>query len=500
MAVLLALLGALALLAIYTLHTVLSFRRVWGSIDLPSPKASSWILGHVFQLLDSHKRHELFEDWFTECGCDAYKIRLGPAIHVHVRAGLDNEAVMKGSNNRTKLLEAVDDAFNFGSESLFTALSKEKWSPHVVPVRRFFKGKSLDAHLERLLYPKLTQLCEVIDAKGNEPFNANNVTAALTLDFICHALGRSQQDALGGSVEGLQLLEDLKAYMASFRYVLGNPHFHRMWWNPAVKELYRLKKKMHAVCADVLANARARRESADYDPSQPSLADVILDIKGPGGEAKCESRRLTDVLAMLIAGYDTTALTLGFVLHLIGTHPDAQHKLQQEIDAIEHISVAQKPPYMWAVVKEALRLAPVAGGGLYRAAIKPVQLATNNAVVPGGGRVEMNVCVYSAHTHTGNFGPDAQSFNPDRWLPGGDEERRGPEHGMRMLAFGYGPRSCIGRPLAEAELTLALATLLRRYTFTAVDAELELATDLTLFPVNGVWLRAQRRDCLSASA
>ena len=114
--------------------------------------------------------------------------------------------------------------------------------------------------------------------------------------------------------------------------------------------------------------------------------------------------------------------------------------------------------YLRACIDEALRLAPPAGGPLWRQV--PDEGATVGGVfIPGG--LDVGVGVYSIH-HNAAYFPDPYRFNPQRW--GGSGRTT-----SAYMPFSLGQRSCIGKSLALNEVTLALARLFWEFEIEAAD-------------------------------
>ena len=95
--------------------------------------------------------------------------------------------------------------------------------------------------------------------------------------------------------------------------------------------------------------------------------------------------------------------------------------------------------------------------------------------------------------------PDAWSFQPDRWLEGNDAEQLALRR-RRLVAFGRGSRSCIGRDLALTEICIALSYLLRRFDFdlcgtddSDVDFQRDLFVPTAKLGSKGIRLRVHRR-------
>ena len=146
------------------------------------------------------------------------------------------------------------------------------------------------------------------------------------------------------------------------------------------------------------------------------------------------------------AGADTTAIALRSVFYHLMRNPSAYTRLLREIDTASAdgslsdpvtYSEAVKLPYLNAVIKEAMRLHPSVG--LHMPRTVPAGGATISGLFfPPGYRVGINAAV--VHYDRDVFGPDADEFNPERWLKG-DVSRMA----RTTLTFGAGTRTCIGK-------------------------------------------------------
>ena len=155
----------------------------------------------------------------------------------------------------------------------------------------------------------------------------------------------------------------------------------------------------------------------------------------------------SELLNILLAGRDTTASLLSNVWFSLSKHPDIWSKLRDEVDTLNGT-----PPtydqvkdlrYLHAILKESLRLYPIV----------PVnaRIALTDTTLPSGGGPDGQSPVfipkgqivawdlYSMHRRKDIYGPDAEDFNPDRWLSptGGPEGALRP--GWSYLPFNGGP-------------------------------------------------------------
>ncbi|CAB3400439.1 unnamed protein product [Caenorhabditis bovis] len=177
-------------------------------------------------------------------------------------------------------------------------------------------------------------------------------------------------------------------------------------------------------------------------------------------------------MIFLLAGFDTTANTMGYVSYLLAKHPDVLKKVQQEVDEVcENANISfddiNKLNYLEAVIKETLRLYPVAYFACSREAVNDTILG--KIKIDKGTFIEANVM--ALHRDPEVWGENAEEFHPERFL----EKLENPRHVISWIPFGAGPRQCIGMRLGLTEAKLGLAHLLRKYDIVkSVDTEEDL--------------------------
>lgn len=199
------------------------------------------------------------------------------------------------------------------------------------------------------------------------------------------------------------------------------------------------------------------------------------------------------VITFVAAGHETTSGALSFALYYLTRNPAALAAAQAEVDAMFGDETAPKPTfaqvtklrYIRRVLDEALRLWPTAPGYL-RAAREDTMLGGKYRMRAGDWVV---VGLPLLHRDPSVWGPDADSFNPDRFAPGAARKRPAQSY----KPFGTGDRACIGRQFAAHEAVLALALVLHRYELVPDPAyTLRIVESLTLKP-DGFALRLRRR-------
>ncbi|KAG2434479.1 hypothetical protein HYH02_012308 [Chlamydomonas schloesseri] len=222
-------------------------------------------------------------------------------------------------------------------------------------------------------------------------------------------------------------------------------------------------------------------------------------MEGRRGASQEERLSDTEVIAQsftfVMAGFETTALTLSLVTFLLATHPEAAARLTAEVDALgdgelTHEVLAEELPYTEAVIKEALRLYPPIPYFI-REAREDLDL--------GGGRVAprgsyLTMYVYAVHMNP-DVWPHPEAFLPQRFLPEG-AAALGPADPGAWAPFGIGARMCVGHKLAMMMAKTLLVRMYQRFTVALHPKQplpLKMKTGLSRIPVDGVWVTLTER-------
>lgn len=174
------------------------------------------------------------------------------------------------------------------------------------------------------------------------------------------------------------------------------------------------------------------------------------------------------VLALLVAGLDTTSTLLSFASHQLAVHPEIQNRLQEEIYETLHehggkftYEALNSMKYLGMVVSETLRMFPPTVTA-ERLCVKPYTLDANPPLeLEPGDR--LFIPVYGLH-HDPTYYPDPERFDPERFC----DDNKPHINTLAYLPFGSGPQSCIGNLFALTESKLALVQLLSRFNIRVI--------------------------------
>ena len=216
----------------------------------------------------------------------------------------------------------------------------------------------------------------------------------------------------------------------------------------------------------------------------PDLLDLLLEGEDPKSGRRMTTSELRDnLLTFIVAGHETTALTLAWSLYLCAFDASVQDAARAEAQAVlgDRAAVAGdigNLPLTRQIVDEALRLYPPAAF-LSRTAMAEDTLC-GREIRPGDTVV---LPIYALHRHH-NLWQNPDQFDPSRFADPKAIDR------FAYLPFGDGPRICIGANFALQEAVIILATLLARHKFTLVAGKApKPVMILTLRPEGGVWLQ-----------
>ncbi len=234
--------------------------------------------------------------------------------------------------------------------------------------------------------------------------------------------------------------------------VLQEPRLHHLpGWRRTWSRFIRDRDEVDRLIAGVIA-ARRRSEGGHGD-----MLDMLLDARRLDG-SPMNARELRDnLVAVIIAGHETTASALAWALQLVAHHPQVQDRLAAEVDA------GESEDYLYATVNEVLRHRPVFLFSAPRAVAQPIQIGGWTYNPPA----HLLGCIYLMHHDPALF-PDPHEFRPERFLDSRAATRT-------WLPWGGGRQRCPGQHLALLELRTVLRTALSELRVLPARATIERA-------------------------
>ncbi|KAJ1563026.1 hypothetical protein HK405_003963 [Cladochytrium tenue] len=267
----------------------------------------------------------------------------------------------------------------------------------------------------------------------------------------------------------------------------------------------RLAKRESAALAAAASDGEETTGEEEKPDGEADLLSFLMRSPDPiSGQPPTPDQLVDYVINFIIAGRDTTAQALSWTFLMLHRHPAARDALLAELytafpppaegvadDAgdISHATYEQVRGlrYANAVFHETLRLYPSV----------PVEMKQANRadVLPSGATVPKGALVswspYSMGRSKRIWGPDAAEFRPERWLEGGQAATKS---AFEYPVFNGGPRTCLGKSMAELEGVFVLVEVLRRFEVSVVEHEkVTYARSMTLPMRGGMRVTVARR-------
>ncbi len=316
----------------------------------------------------------------------------------------------------------------------------------------------------RLMQPafhrqRLAQMGETMIAAASE------VTAAWRdgeIRFVNQDMTEITLRIVGRSLFGTELGEDLARLRRSTPTL--NDHFRSRLYSllillpDSVPTPGNLRFQSALRDLNQLVSRIVRERRASGSPGD-DLLGMLLSARDEDGRGMDDRQLRDEIMTLVLAGHDTTALALTWAWVLLARHSEAEQRLHAELDAV----LGRRPPtvtdvrrltYVEHVVAETLRLYPTAWA-IGRESVRDTEI--------GGQRIARGTTVlivpWVMHRDP-RFFDDPDEFRPERWSEGLAE--RLPRYAY--LPFGGGQRVCIGSSFAQLEAALVLATIAQRFT------------------------------------
>ncbi|CAL1682567.1 unnamed protein product [Lasius platythorax] len=204
-----------------------------------------------------------------------------------------------------------------------------------------------------------------------------------------------------------------------------------------------------------------------------------------------------NIITMLIAGTDTTAITTNFVIFMLANFPDIQEKVYTELWEIYGTRTSQSTPikyehlqhmnYLNCVIKETLRIFPTIP--IFSRQLTE-DLKMGEFILPKGANIVMELMTLHRNE---KYWPNPLVFDPDRFLP----DKIG-TYSNNYMPFSMGPRNCIGMKYAMISMKVILATLIRTFVFKVDQSiqidKIKLNIDIALHNVEPIKVKIEKRD------
>ena len=301
-------------------------------------------------------------------------------------------------------------------------------------------AKTMVSYTERMLE----------DWKVGEERDVHRDMMGLTLEIVAKTL--VDADIAGDAEKVGEALGEIMAHFSD----QGSGVFLRMIPDsvptPSNLRFRRANKRLEEFIYGIIEKRRrSGRDTGD-------LLSMLLHARDEDGSRMSDKQLRDELMTIVMAGHETTAIALSWTFYLLGKHPEVEEKLCSELEA----TLDGRPPtvedlprlsYTDAVIKESMRLYPPAWA-IGREALEDCEIGGFH--VPA--KTQLFISQYVVH-HDPRYFENPEAFAPERWAD--DLEKRLPK--FAYFPFGGGPRLCIGQSFARMEAALLLATIVQNF-------------------------------------
>ncbi|KAL4640548.1 cytochrome P450 4V2-like [Arapaima gigas] len=424
------------------------------------------------------------------------KIWIGPVPFVVLYHAETVEAVLNNSKHMDKA-----HVYKFLHPWLGTGLltsTGDKWRSRRKMLTPTFHFSILTEFLEVMNEQAKVLIEKLEEAAGQGSFNCFNHITLCALDIICEtAMGKkiyAQSNYDSEYVRCVYKMSDIISRRQRMPWYWLDFIYYRLREG---KEHNRTLKVLHSFTESVIQEKRehiANSESDSGERKRQAFLDMLLKTTDEGGKKLSNKDIQEEVDTFMFEGHDTTAAAMNWAIHLLGSHPDVQRKVQQELQEVFGTSSSDRPvniedlrklQYLECVIKESLRLFPSVP---FFARTVCEDCVINGFAVPKGANAV--IMPYALHRDPRYF-PDPEKFRPERFLP----ENSAGRHAYAFIPFSAGLRNCIGQRFALMEEKVILAYILRNFNIEAMQKreELQPLGELILRPEKGIWIRLEKR-------
>ncbi|XP_046969491.1 cytochrome P450 4c3-like, partial [Vanessa cardui] len=417
----------------------------------------------------------------------AVKLWLGPKLYIAIGNPEDAQVVLENCLDKDEVYRFLRPWLGRG---LFIA-PLNLWKVHRKVLLPIFHNKVVEEYLSVISTQADVLIERIGEQSGKSEFDVLKYITACTLDIVF-------ETAMGERMD-VQHTPDTP-YLRARHIVMTilNKRLFKVWLQPDfIFNLtpYAKQQKENIELTHKFTNEVVKKKRIEYEKKvAKSNNQTDIDSVGKpqtvlgmlfGREIEFTDEQLREHIdSITIAGNDTTAVVIAYTLVLLGIHQDAQNKVFQEQENIFGNSKRGalkedifKMNYLERVIKESMRLytvVPIISRNIH----KDIYLPHSNVTVPKGtGAV---VGAFAIHRLQSVWGPNANEFDPDRFLP----ERSVDRHPAGFLPFSFGSRNCIGRNFGMLIMKSIISSFVRSYKIEANEVG-PLKIEVLLFPING---------------
>ncbi|MGC2442717.1 cytochrome P450, partial [Candidatus Binatus sp.] len=295
-----------------------------------------------------------------------------------------------------------------------------------------FHGEQVASHADAM---RIAADNAIASWPTGQPFPIHPQMRSITFETIIRAVFGFADDSTGAGLRALmKKLFELYSSRLGTLFSLPAMRIDAGPWSPWGRAV-RLTRQIDAILYTEFA--RRRKEGVE---GRADVLSMLLSPRYEDGQLIPDTVIRDEMYTLMLAGHETTAATMAWVINRLLTNPDVMDRARAEVLSVLNgaqldASQVGKLKYVEAVINETMRLDPVVPN-IGRMLTRPQKIAGHE--LPAG--VTIAPCIYLVHRRP-ELWPNPAQFNPDRFL----DSRQTP---YTFLPFGGGARRCMGAAFA----------------------------------------------------
>ncbi|PVU95383.1 hypothetical protein BB561_001848 [Smittium simulii] len=332
-----------------------------------------------------------------------------------------------------------------GVPDIFSTTDKELNKKRRKQVGPAFSQTGLDSVEDLVLQVGILSLKKKLDneirkAKGHYLFNYYSLFQSSALDIIGElTLGKSFNAVEGGGhpiIEWIKSSIKLSVFKMISPGLLSVPFFF--------KKFKKDKKKLIQYTADAINSRKELISNNQYNVDRIDILQMYITAVNSNGSKLTEEEVMAEIIIMILAGADTTSITMSWLLHFYTLYPQVHKKVVEEINQhfpnkeqpIRYKEAQEKLVYFMATVYECMRLKPAVSGALPRESSSDgVKLLQDQ--IPADIQLTLFI-------EGGNQDPSVWE-SPRQYIPERFLTENGETLSKKLITFSSGVRICPGK-------------------------------------------------------
>jgi cytochrome P450 len=382
--------------------------------------------------------------------------------------------ILKHDNKFVKMVAPTSPSIRKFCGDTIMNTNGDNYSIHKKPISLFLSHATVQT-----FYPKFNKQADMLVQQlekcclDNQDINIGQYMVKFTLDVLGDTVLGINMGALDGNGSDISRAIEIFTREITNPIHMIFPNFEKLTFLNCNKETQTSLKVIEKYIDDMICNKKKKKNCQDESSiiHQYDMFDCIFDNYDSG--MMDNHSFFGNIISLMIAGYETTATSLTWIMYFLATHPDIQEQLYQ--DLCQQISDQQEKSdeddmstkfmsttLLGRVIKETLRLMPPVALLPTRTCEKDQPLPMYNPVTGQQYIIPKGTCItlsFWSIQRNPKYWSNPDMFIPDRWLlPSSNTVER-----QAFFPFSAGKRPCLGKEFSLIEQRVVITKLLKKF-------------------------------------